>query len=107
LRWARPRLGVRGQWNIVDERGSLWQPYTGVNFWQDWNGQATTAFSGVDQVLLDEQATRVEFLAGMTGKLNDRLSIYSQGSYQFALNSTNEGIRRNGFQGDVGVRYAW
>jgi hypothetical protein len=43
----------------------------------------------------------------MTGKLNDRLSIYSQGSYQFALNSTNEGIRRNGFQGDVGVRYAW
>jgi outer membrane autotransporter protein len=101
------RLGVRGQWNIVDERGSLWQPYTGVNFWQDWSGQATTTFSGVDQVLLDEQATRVEFLAGMTGKLNDRLSIYSQGSYQFALNSTNEGIRRNGFQGDVGVRYAW
>ena len=83
----------------------MWQPYVGINLWQDWGAQATTTFLPIDQVPLSEEATRVEFLGGVTAKLNTRLSFYAQGSYQTAI--APEGISRNGFQGDIGFRYAW
>jgi outer membrane autotransporter protein len=101
------RLGVRGQWNIVDEKGVLWQPYAGVNFWRDWNGEATTTYSGVDQVQLIEQSTWADVFGGVTAKLNTRLSLYGHGGYQFVADQTNDGVRRNGFYGDVGARYTW
>jgi outer membrane autotransporter protein len=101
------RLGVRGQWTILGENGAVWQPYVGVNFWRDWNGEATTIYSGVNQVPLLEQATRTEAIGGVTAKLNSRLSLHVQGGYQFAMEQTSYGIRRDGAQGDVGLRYSW
>jgi outer membrane autotransporter protein len=51
--------------------------------------------------------TRTETFAGVTGKLGEQLSIYAQGGYQFANEQTSYGIRRDGAQGDVGLRYNW
>ena len=70
-------------------------------------GEATTIFGGLDQVPLIEQATRTEALAGVTAKLNSHVSLYAQGGYQFAMEQTYYGIRRNGAQGDIGLRYNW
>jgi outer membrane autotransporter protein len=97
------RLGVRGQWSIVDQNAALWQPYAGVNFWRDWSGEATTTYSGVDQVPLIEQSTWAEFFGGVTTKIDARLSFYGQGGYQSGLDS----LRRSAFYGDVGLRYTW
>jgi outer membrane autotransporter protein len=101
------RLGVRGQWTISGKDGAVWQPYVGVNFWRDWDAAANTIYSGIDQVPLLEQATRTETFAGVTAKLNNRLSLYAQAGYQFDMEQTYYGIRRDGAQGDVGLRYNW
>jgi outer membrane autotransporter protein len=68
--------------------------------------QATTTF-GIDQVPLNEQATRLEFAAGLTTRINDHLSFYGQAGYQFAVSQTTAGVERNAVMGDVGVRYQW
>ena len=97
------RLGARGQWNIADKNGALWQPCAGVNLWRDWSGEATATYSGVDLVPMIEQSTWTEAFGGVTAALNNRLSFYSQGGYQFAI----DGIRRGGPYGDVGFRCTW
>jgi outer membrane autotransporter protein len=61
---------------------------------------------GIDSVPLLEEATRLELAGGLTTKLNDRLSLYAQAGYQFAVAQTND-TTRNGVKGDVGLRYAW
>jgi hypothetical protein len=58
------RLGLRGQWTIDGDNGQVWQPYGRVNLWHDWGGSAATMF-GADQVPLKEEATRLEFAAGV------------------------------------------
>jgi outer membrane autotransporter protein len=102
---ASGRLGVRGQWTIVSENGQVWQPYVRANLWRDWGAEATTTF-GIDQVPLLEQATRLELAGGTTAKLTNRLSLYAQAGYQFAVAQTND-VSRNGVKGDFGLRYAW
>lgn len=99
------RLGLRGQWTIDQENGKVWQPYGRVNLWHDWGGNATTLF-GTDQVPLQQEATRLEFAGGITAKINPRLSLYAQAGYQFAVGGSDGG-RRQGVQGDLGLRYAW
>lgn len=96
---------MRGQWTIVSENGQVWQPYVRANLWRDWGAEATTTF-GIDQVPLLEQATRLELAGGVTAKLTNRLSLYAQAGYQFAVAQTNE-VSRNGVKGDFGLRYAW
>ncbi|MCP3713297.1 autotransporter domain-containing protein, partial [Paraburkholderia sp. CNPSo 3274] len=100
------RLGVRGQWTIERANGQVWQPYVRANLWRDWGAQATTRYSGVDQVPLSQQATRMDVAAGFTAKLDTRMSVYGQFGYQFSVNSSASGQQR-GVWGDVGVRYAW
>jgi hypothetical protein len=43
---------------------------------------------------------------GVTTRIDRRLSAYLQAGYQFAVGDTAGG-RRQGVQGDVGVRYTW
>ena len=93
-------------WTINGEDGEVWQPYVRANLWRDWDAQATTMF-GDDAVLLDEQATRLEFAGGVTIRLNHRLNLYAQAGYQFAVDQTNNGYIRNGVKGDFGLRYNW
>jgi outer membrane autotransporter protein len=103
---ATGRLGVRGQWTFVGQNGELWQPYVRANVWRDWGAEATTTF-GIDQVPLNEQATRLEFAGGLTTKIDPHLSFYGQAGYQFAVSQTTDGVRRNAVMADVGVRYQW
>lgn len=99
------RLGVRGRWSIDGTNGEVWEPYARVNFWHDWGGTATTMF-GADSIPLLEQASRLEFAGGVTTRIDKRLDAYLQAGYQFAVGDTAGG-RRQGVQGDVGVRYTW
>jgi outer membrane autotransporter protein len=99
------RLGLRGQWTVEGGHGILWQPYVGVNVWRGWGAEATTNF-GIDQVRLIESSTRTEVLGGVTAKLNNRLSLYAQGSYLFAIDQTGDSSR-SGAQGNIGFRYTW
>jgi outer membrane autotransporter protein len=100
------RIGVRGQWTIARDNGQVWQPYLRTNLWRDWGAQATTTYSGVNQVPLAQQATRMDVAAGFTAKLATRMSMYGQFGYQFSVNSSQSGTRK-GVWGDVGIRYAW
>jgi outer membrane autotransporter protein len=99
------RLGVRAQWTIVTDQGQVWQPYARANVWRNWGADATTMFGG-DQVPLVWQDTELEVAAGVTARLTDRLSLYAQAGYQFAIAVTNDATR-NGVKGDVGFRWAW
>ncbi|MBC8742909.1 autotransporter outer membrane beta-barrel domain-containing protein [Paraburkholderia sp. UCT31] len=100
------RLGVRGQWSIERANGEVWQPYLRANIWRDWGAQATTTYSGVEQVPLAQQFTRMDFAAGVTAKLDARMSLYGQFGYQFSINSSATGSRK-GVWGDIGLRYLW
>jgi outer membrane autotransporter protein len=99
------RLGLRGQWTIVSDNGQIWQPYVRANLWHDWGGRAMTTF-GDDQVPLYEEATRMEFAGGITAKIRAELSLYALLGYQLAVGDTDGG-RRQGVQGDLGLRYTW
>jgi outer membrane autotransporter protein len=100
------RLGLRAQWTIDDANGAVWQPYGRFNVWRDWGGDAATSFAGYSATVpLVEQATRLEFAGGVTCKLNTNLSLYAQAGYQFAVAPTD--ASRDGFKGDVGLRYTW
>ncbi|MBK3786910.1 autotransporter outer membrane beta-barrel domain-containing protein [Paraburkholderia aspalathi] len=100
------RLGVRGQWTVTRANGQVWQPYVRANLWRDWGAQATTTYAGVDQVPVVGQATRMDVAAGVTAKIDTRMSVYSQFGYQFSVNSSASGSRK-GVWGDIGVRYLW
>ena len=100
------RLGVRGQWTIERGNGQVWQPYVRANLWRDWGAQATTAYSAVDQVPLLAQVTRMDVAAGVTAKLDARMSVYSQFGYQFSVSSSASGSRK-GVWGSLGLRYSW
>ncbi|MGF6305186.1 MULTISPECIES: autotransporter family protein [Paraburkholderia] len=102
---ASGRLGVRGKWTIEGSHETVWQPYVRANLWRDFNAQATTTFAN-DPVPLNVQATRLEFAGGVTAKIKDRLNLYGQFGYQFAV-SGNSNVRRSGVKGDLGVRYVW
>ncbi|CAE6845978.1 hypothetical protein R75461_07241 [Paraburkholderia nemoris] len=84
----------------------MWQPYVRANLWRDWGAQATTTYAGVDQVPVVGQATRMDVAAGVTAKIDTRMSVYSQFGYQFSVNSSASGSRK-GVWGDIGVRYLW
>jgi outer membrane autotransporter protein len=100
------RLGLRAQWTIQGDNGTLWQPYGRFNLWQDWGGAAATTFTGSGvQVPLVDHATRVEFAGGLTFKINDYLSTYVQAGYQFAIAPSN--TTRDGVKGDLGLRFNW
>ncbi|WP_342637438.1 autotransporter outer membrane beta-barrel domain-containing protein [Rhizobium jaguaris] len=103
---ASGRIGLRGRWTVVSDGGQIWQPYVRANLWQDWAAQATTTFSGIDRVPLLEEGTRVDLSAGVTTKINARLSFYAQAGYQFAVGNTDGG-ERDGVRGDFGLRYTW
>jgi len=99
------RIGLRGQWTIDDRHGVRWQPYVGVNYWKSWAANATTDF-GIDPVLLTDDLSRTEVLAGLTAKLDNRLSLYAEGSYQFIMDQPSDGIH-GALKGDIGLRYTW
>ena len=99
------RLGIRGQCSIDTESGQVWQPYAAANLWQNRGGESTTSL-GVDQVLLLQEATQLEFDAAATAKLNARLSLYAQAGYEFAVGDT-DGDKRQSVCGTLGPRYAW
>ena len=100
------RLGLRGQWTLNDANGAIWQPYGRFNFWHDWGGAAATSFSGSGiEVPLIEHTSRLEFAGGLTFKLNTNLSFFTQAGYQFAAGPDN--ARRDGFKGDLGLRFTW
>jgi outer membrane autotransporter protein len=103
---ASGRLGLRGKWTINDPAGRVWQPYLLANVWRDWDGNATTMF-GIDQVPLLEQATRLEFAAGLSAKILPGLSLYAQAGYQIAVSGSTDGGRRDGVKGDFGAHWRW
>ncbi|MBK3786045.1 autotransporter outer membrane beta-barrel domain-containing protein [Paraburkholderia aspalathi] len=100
------RLGVRGQWTITRQNGQVWQPYVRANLWRDWGAQASTTYSGIDQVPVVGQATRMDVATGVTAKIDTHMSVYGQFGYQFSVNSSDSGSRK-GVWGDIGVRYLW
>jgi outer membrane autotransporter protein len=100
------RLGLLAKSTIVTASGQVWQPYVRGNIWESWGAQATTTFGASPiQVPLLEQATWLEFAAGGTVKVNANWSAYAQAGYQFAVAPSN--VQRNGFTGDIGLRYTW
>jgi outer membrane autotransporter protein len=100
------RLGLLAQSTIVTDSGQVWQPYVRANLWQDWGANAATTFHPSPiQVPLKEGATRLEFAGGATVKVNPNWSFFGQAGYQFAVAQSN--VRRNGFTGNIGLRYTW
>jgi outer membrane autotransporter protein len=104
------RLGLRGKWQITTDGGQVWSPYVTTNFWRDWGGRSATVFGATannfDTAPMVPQATRAELEGGVTAKLLSRLMAYGSIGYEHQLgNGTN--AQREGFNGQVGLRYTW
>jgi outer membrane autotransporter protein len=61
---------------------------------------------GSDSAELLENLTRTEVLAGVTARIDRRLSLFAQAGYQFVRNPAEHDTRGNA-QGNVGMRYSW
>jgi outer membrane autotransporter protein len=103
---ATGRIGLRGRWTFTTDQGQQWQPYVRVNYWQDWGARATTVYSGVDEVPLLEQASRVQIGGGVTARITPRLTLYANADYQFEVGQS-DGTRRNGVDATAGVSFKW
>jgi len=99
------RIGVRGQWTIDGAHNVIYQPYVRTNLWQDIGGNAVTHFDDA-AVPLNSAATRLEFAAGLTARLQNRLSLYGQVGYTFAVAGYSQ-VRQDTVAGTVGLRYRW
>ena len=102
---ATGRIGLRGRWTLSTGGDQVWQPYVRANLWQDWSGQAYTAF-GADNVGLSMGATLLQLGGGVTAKLDANLSLFANADYEFAVGDTN-GDRRDSVRGALGLRFAW
>ena len=77
-----------------------------ANVWHGWNAEARPTFPpSTTGVPLDDQATWLEFAGGVTLTYSAKMSFYAQAGYQFAVAPSN--VSRDGFTGDVGLRYSW
>lgn len=102
------RVGLRARWTFADRSGAVWQPYGGVNLWRDWRADMATVYGADDQAPLLMQATRLEWLGGVTARLNERLSLYAEGSYQHGVgNAGDNRFWRRSTRGNVGLRVSW
>jgi outer membrane autotransporter protein len=100
------RIGLLAESTVVTDGGQVWKPYVRANLWESWGAQATTVFGGSsDQVPLLEQATWLELAGGGMVKVNPNWSLHAQAGYQVAVAPAD--VRRNGFTGDIGLRYTW
>ncbi len=100
------RIGLRTKWTITTAGGQVWQPYLRANLWRDWGAEANTVFSGTASVPLVNQATMLEFGAGLTGRINASVSVFANVDYEFAVGAA-ENEKRNGVRGAFGARYTW
>jgi outer membrane autotransporter protein len=96
------RLGLRGKWTI-DDAGRIWQPYLLANVWRDWSANVVTMFDSAPVPMVG-RGTRLEVAGGLSAKIRPHLSLYGQLGYQFTRSSDR---RRNGAQGNVGLRYVF
>jgi outer membrane autotransporter protein len=99
------RIGLRTKWTIVTGGGQVWQPYLRGNLWRDWGAEADAVYSGTSIVPLVNQATRLEFGGGLTGRINANVSVFANVDYEFAVGSGDD--KRNGVRGALGARYTW
>lgn len=86
-----------------------WQRFgvliSGPLVWRDMGGGSTTTYTGIDEVPLALQVTRMDVAGGLTAKLTAGLSFYAQVGYQFGVSSG--AAQRDGIAGDAGLRYRW
>ena len=93
----RGRIGLR-KWTIVTAGGQVWQPYLRANLWRDWGAEANTVYSGTDIVPLESQATLLELVGGLTGRINANISVFTNVDNEFAVGAGENG-KRNGVRG--------
>jgi outer membrane autotransporter protein len=102
------RLGVRGQWTIAEDGGSVYQPFLRTNVWRDWSGEVTTTYAGIVQVPVQQQITRIDVAAGLTATIDPRrhFGFYIQIGTRFTLTDSDH-RRQDGVWGSGGVRLSW
>jgi hypothetical protein len=76
-----------------------------VNLWHDWGSGVNTHFWERSDSS-DREATGMEFVGRVTVLLSPHFSIQALASYRFAVGNTDGG-RRQGVQGDLGLRFVW
>ncbi|MHB9835534.1 autotransporter outer membrane beta-barrel domain-containing protein [Paraburkholderia terrae] len=97
------RIGLRGN-GSSKPAATGYGSRMGASIYGTIGWRPNTRF-GSDQIPLREEATRMEFAGGVTALLWPNVSIYAQAGYQFAVGDTDGG-RRQGVEGDPGLRYA-
>jgi outer membrane autotransporter protein len=104
---ASGRIGGRARWTLEGPFGEQWQPYLKADLWRDFGADVTTVYSGVDQVPLEERATRLDLGGGLRVRFSAALSAFVTGDDQFALRGSTDGGRREALSGAAGLRYSW
>ncbi|MCL2713605.1 MAG: autotransporter outer membrane beta-barrel domain-containing protein [Alphaproteobacteria bacterium] len=99
---ATARVGLKASWSITDSQERVWIPNLRVNYWNDLGGTATTLFDQ-DPVPVQLRSRYLDISAGVTTRINSRLSGFVDAGYQCAV----AGEERHGVRGIAGLRYRW
>ncbi|GAC1550406.1 MAG: autotransporter-associated beta strand repeat-containing protein [Collimonas sp.] len=100
------RVGVRAKWKLESANGQVWEPSLVTNLWQDWGTRANTVYSGTATAPLLANGGRIAVGGGLATKVARNFSLYTNATYQFALNDA-DGKKRDSINATVGVRFTW
>lgn len=100
------RVGLRAQWHVETGSGNFIEPFVSLNYWQDWEGKATTVYDDLDRAPLASSGGRVSADAGVTTGLTQALKLYGNLGYQ--TSTSTSGLQdRDSYQAVVGLRYSF
>lgn len=100
------RVGLRAKWHVETGSGSFVEPFVSLNYWQDWEGKATTVYDDLDRAPLASSGGRVSADAGVTTGLTQALKLYGNLGYQ--TSTSTSGLQdRDSYQAAVGLRYSF
>lgn len=100
------RVGLRAKWSIETASGAMVEPFASVNYWQDWNGRATTVYDGVDRAPLASSAGRISTEVGVGTGLTTNLKVHGALGYQTGASSSSL-EKRESYSVGLGLRYSF
>lgn len=100
------RIGLRAKWSIETASGAMVEPFASVNYWQDWNGRATTVYDGKDRAPLASSVGRISTEVGVSTGLTTNLKVHSALGYQTSASSSNL-EKRESYSVGLGLCYSF
>ncbi|MES2085790.1 MAG: autotransporter outer membrane beta-barrel domain-containing protein [Pseudomonadota bacterium] len=96
------RIGARLYGEFEASETQL-MPYAKLNLWRTLPGDDQLVFAGGDAISVKQEATSLEFGAGLVARVSTSVSLFAAADYTHGLGDH----KRRSLEGNLGVRWTW